>query len=115
MNAKWQPYINGFKAYLLLERSLSGHTADAYLSDLDKLQQFLALHNYSLSPQEVRGQHLEHFLKWLNELGLAARSQSRLVSALKTFYKYLLLENIVEADPTEMVDAPRLSRKIPEV
>ena len=111
----WQPYINGFKAYLLLERSLSGHTAEAYLSDLDKLQQFLALNNYMLSPKEVQAQHLEAFLKWLNELGLAARSQARLISAYKTFYKYLLLENIVEADPTELIDAPRLSRKIPEV
>ncbi len=111
----WQPYLNGFKAYLLLERSLSGHTADAYLSDIDKLLQFLAIRAYSLSPKEIQPGHLEEFLKWLNELGLAARSQARLISALKTFYKYLLLENIVEADPTELIDAPRLSRKIPEV
>ena len=111
----WQPYINGFNAYLLLERSLAANTAEAYLSDLSKLQQFLEMGGYALTPGELETQHLEAFLQWLAELGLSARSQARLLSAFKTFYKYLLLENLVESDPTELLDAPRLSRKIPEV
>lgn len=111
----WQPYINGFNAYLLLERSLAANTAEAYLSDLSKLQQFLEMGGYALTPGELETQHLEAFLQWLAELGLSARSQARLLSAFKTFYKYLLLENLVESDPTELIDAPRLSRKIPEV
>ena len=113
--SNWTPYIKGFEAYLLLERSLSAHTAQAYLSDLDKLQQFLKLRDYTHSPLDIGAPQLEEFLQWLNNLGLAARSQARLISALKTFYKYLILENLTEADPTEMIDAPRLGRKIPEV
>ena len=111
----WKPYLKGFEAYLLLERSLSAHTAEAYLADLDKLQQFLKLRGHLHSPLEVGAPQLEEFLAWLNELGLAARSQARLISALKTFYKYLILENLAEADPTELIDGPRLGRKIPEV
>ena len=113
--SNWTPYIKGFEAYLLLERSLSAHTAQAYLSDLDKLQQFLKLRDYTHSPLDIGAPQLEEFLQWLNNLGLAARSQARLISALKTFYKYLILENLTEADPTELIDAPRLGRKIPEV
>ena len=113
--SNWKPYLKGFEAYLLLERSLSTNTAQAYLSDLDKLQQFLKLKNYPHSPLEIGARQLEEFLRWLNQLGLAARSQARLISALKTFYKYLILENLTEADPTELIDAPRLGRKIPEV
>ena len=113
--SKWTPYINGFKAYLLLERSLSANTAEAYLSDLDKLQQFLKIRGYGHSPMDIGAPQLEEFLIWLNGLGLAARSQARLISALKTFYKYLILENLTETDPTELIDAPRLGRKIPEV
>jgi integrase/recombinase XerD len=111
----WQPYIQGFKAYLLLERSLSANTAEAYLADLGKLQQYLELKGIAILPQEVEPRHLEAFLQWLAELGLAARSQARLLSALKTFYRYLLLENISASDPAELIEAPRLSRKIPEV
>lgn len=113
--SNWRPYIKGFEAFLLLERSLSRNTALAYLSDLDKLQQFLEIKGYTYSPMEIKEQQLEEFLLWLNNMGLAARSQARLVSALKTFYKYLILENLTEADPTELIDAPRLGRKIPEV
>lgn len=111
----WTPYLKGFEAYLLLERSLSPNTAQAYLSDLDKLQQFLKLKGYALSPLNIDAPHLEAFLLWLNGLGLAARSQARLISALKTFYKYLILENLAETDPTDLIDAPRLGRKVPEV
>lgn len=95
--------------------TLSPNTAEAYLGDLDKLRQFLELRGYTHSPMEIGAPQLEEFLLWLNELGLAARSQARLISALKAFYKYLILENLTEADPTELIDAPRLGRKVPEV
>jgi integrase/recombinase XerD len=111
----WQAYILGFKAYLLLERSLAANTAEAYLADLNKLQQYLELNNLALLPPQVEAKHLEAMLQWLAELGLSARSQARLLSAFKTFYKYLLLENLSQTDPTEHLDAPRLSRKIPAV
>ena len=111
----WLPHLNGFKAYLLLERTLSDHTADAYLSDLRKLTEFLALKGYELQPWQVEGTQLVEFILWLNELGLGARSQARLISALRTFYKYLLIEDLISADPTEILEGPRLERNLPDV
>lgn len=115
LNMNWKPTINGFKSYLLLERSLADNTIEAYLRDLSKLVEFLSLHNYELSPEQLQTEHLTEFILWLNELGLGARSQARLISALKTFYKYLLVEDLIQNDPTELLEGPRLSRKIPEV
>ena len=111
----WPTVLKGFKAYLMLERALSPHTIEAYLSDMGKLEQFIQLSGLELQPAQVSTDHLSAFLMWLNELGLGARSQARLLSALKTFYKYLLTENIITTDPTELLDGPRLPRHIPEV
>jgi integrase/recombinase XerD len=111
----WSAYITGFRAYLLLERSLSEHTIDAYVSDLKKLVAWLEISQLSLSPDEITTDMLSRFMQWLNELGLGARSQARLLSALKTFYKYLQMEQLAGADPMELLDGPRLPRHIPEV
>ncbi len=111
----WSTYRRGFQAFLLLEQSLSQHTAAAYLSDLEKLEQFLLLRGSVPAPTDLSGADLEQFLKYLNELGLSVRTQARLLSALKTFYKYLLLEGLAQSDPTQLVEAPRLGRHIPEV
>ena len=111
----WKVYREGFKAYLLLELSLSANTAEAYLRDLGKLEDFLQMNEALPPPAELQAEQLETFLAWLGELGLAVRSQARLVSALKTFYRYLLLEGLSEQDPTQLIEAPRLGRKIPEV
>lgn len=111
----WTTALKGFKAWLMLERALSQHTIEAYLGDVGKLEQYIALSGQELQPAQVSTDTLSAFLMWLNELGLGARSQARLLSALKTFYKYLLTENIISTDPTELLDGPRLPRHIPEV
>lgn len=111
----WKIAINGFKAYLLLEQSLSAHTAEAYLRDVGKLTDFLQLLGKKASPEEVTTADLQHLMQWLNELGLGERSQARLISALKTFYRYLVLEGYTEQDPASLIDAPRLGRKLPTV
>lgn len=111
----WESTIKGFKAYLVLERSLSPNTVESYLRDLNKLMQYFQLKEEQVSPVEVQREQLETFILWLNELGLGARSQARLLSTLKTFYKYMLIEDLVQDDPTALIDGPRLSRKIPEV
>ena len=111
----WEAYLKGFKAYLLLERSLAANTIEAYERDLEKLVSFLKLKEIEVTPQTVEMEQLESFLFWLHEAGLSARSQSRILSALKTFYRYLLSEDLIEKDPTELLEAPRLNRKIPEV
>lgn len=109
------PIISQFKSHLLLERALADNTVEAYSRDLEKLAQFLALKKYEITLEAVEALHLTEFILWLNELGLGARSQARLLSALKTFYKFLLTEEMLHADPTELLEGPRLARKIPEV
>ncbi len=111
----WTSYINGFKAFLMLERALSENSIEAYLRDVRKLFEFLEIKGYELSPIEVQLKHLEEFIWWINELGLGARSQARIISGLKAFYKYLLIEDLMDAVPTELLEGPRLERKIPDV
>ncbi len=111
----WSSYLKGFKSYLMLERSLADNTIEAYSRDLKKLVDFLELRALELSPQEIESRHLEDFIFWLNGIGLGARSQARLLSAVKTFYNYLLHEDLISTDPTDLLEGPRLSRKIPEV
>lgn len=110
---KWKSFQKGFEAYLLLELSLSQNTAAAYLGDLNKLIQYLELNDYDLGPAAIKLEHLEGLLIWLTQLGLAERSQARLLSALKTFYKYMILEDLTDKDPTQHLEGPKLGRKIP--
>lgn len=110
----WKADIAGFRSYLKLEKSLSPNSVEAYIHDIEKLLQFLEYSKLELSATEIRMQHLRDFLKWINELGMTATSQARILSGLRSFYKYLLLENIISADPTELLEAPRTSRKLPD-
>ena len=112
--SNWNIYLKGFKAYLQLEKSLSANSIEAYIRDMEKFIQFLEIHELSLSPSEIKLTHLQKFIKWINELGMAAQSQARIISGIRAFYKYLLLENEVNDDPTVLVDPPRLSRKLPD-
>lgn len=110
----WQSYIKGFRSYLQLERSLSGNSVEAYEHDVEKLFQYLQSVNFSGGPDKIKLENLQGFLKWVNELGMSARSQSRLLSGIKSFYKYLLLENVVNDDPTTLLEGPKLGRKLPD-
>ncbi len=111
----WTPIKEGFKAYLKLERSLSENSIESYLRDVQKLIDFLEIHNYDIGVKEVTGDHLIEFVHWINTVGLGARSQARIISGLKTFYKFLLLEDLVDTNPVQQLDSPKLQRKIPEV
>ncbi|MEO1513871.1 MAG: site-specific tyrosine recombinase XerD [Bacteroidota bacterium] len=111
----WKPTIKGFESYLLLERSFSGNSIDAYLRDVRKLQEYLQMQELEVSPQDVTLEQLEAFILYLNELGLGARSQSRVLSGLKAFYRYLLMEDLTDNDPTQLLEGPKLLQKIPEV
>ena len=97
-----------------LEKSLSDNSIEAYLHDVNKLVQFLEFKKYDLSPKDIQLTHLQEFLVWINELGMTATSQARLISGIKGFYKYLLLENVLSVDPTALLEAPRLARKLPD-
>jgi integrase/recombinase XerD len=111
----WPSAIQAFRAYLLLERSLSANTLEAYENDVQKFVQYLELTGQNIGPLAVRQDDLERFVRWINDLGLEASSQSRLISGLRAFYKFLLVEDLTDADPTELLESPRLRRKIPEV
>jgi integrase/recombinase XerD len=112
---EWQSYINGFKAYLQLEKSLSPNSVEAYLHDVEKLTQYLVVANSSILPENIKLSHLQDFLKWVNQLGMTARTQARVISGLKGFYKYLMIENLIRSDPTEMLESPKIGRKLPSV
>lgn len=110
----WKIYIQGFKSFLALEKSLSENSIEAYLHDVEKLVQFLEYKKYGFSPKDIELKHLQEFLKWINELGMSSGTQARLISGIKGFYKYLLIENILNTDPTALITAPRLGRKLPD-
>ena len=111
----WEPYKKGFKAYLQLERSLSDNSIIAYLSDMEKFTQFLLNNDLKKAPPEIDLSILQQFIKWIAELGMTQTSQARIISALRTFYKYCLLEDITTVDPTTLLEAPKLKRSLPDV
>jgi integrase/recombinase XerD len=97
-----------------LERSLSGNSLEAYGHDVEKLFQYVLAKELVRTPEKISTSDLKGFIHWVNELGMSARSQARMLSGIKAFYKYLLLENVVNSDPTELIEAPRLGRKLPD-
>jgi integrase/recombinase XerD len=112
----WQSAIRDFGTYLKLERSLSENTIEAYLRDVRKVESFLQLKDYqAITPQNIHREHLTEFLVFLGEFGLEQSSQARLISSLKAFYKFLLVSDLIIDDPTEQLNAPRISQKLPEV
>lgn len=111
----WQIYIKNFESYLLLERSFSIHSIDAYLRDVKKLVEYLELQELKLLPEDIQRKHIEDFIKWLNNLGLGIRSQARLLSGLKAFYKFLVMDNLMNNNPTDLIALPKISRNLPTV
>ncbi|MBW3545458.1 MAG: site-specific tyrosine recombinase XerD [Bacteroidetes bacterium] len=110
MTGQWQIYVRQFEGYLKLERSLSKNTVQAYLNDIGKLAQYSENHG----PEAVDEVHLQNFLEWVNSLGMTPHSQARLLSGIKAFYKYLMLEDIIRHDPTATLEGPKLGRKLPD-
>ncbi len=110
----WAIYTKGFTSFLKLEKSLSVNSIDAYSHDVEKLIQYLDDHQLDLQPGDIRLANLQDFLKWINGLGMSARTQARVISGLKSFFKYLLLENIIRANPAELLESPRIGRDLPD-
>ncbi|TDG35676.1 site-specific tyrosine recombinase XerD [Pedobacter changchengzhani] len=110
----WQSYINGFKSYLKLERSLSANSVYAYLSDIDKLAQYFISIQKQAKLEDIGISDLKQFISWLNELGMLPSTQARVISGLKAFFNYLLLEEVIIVNPAELIEAPKLGRKLPD-
>lgn len=111
----WEPYKKGFKAYLQLERSLSGNSIEAYLNDIEKLSSYLQAQGDLKNPSDVTLTDLQKFVQWIAELGMTPTSQARIISGIRTFYKYCLLEDISAVDPSTLLEAPKLKRALPDV
>ena len=109
----WSRYITEFVSYLKIEKGLSNNSIIAYENDSNKLKNYCEDNN--LSVKEVQYSHLKNFVAELFDLGLSARSQARIISGIKQFYAYLLLENLVANDPSELLEQPKIGRKLPEV
>ncbi len=111
----WDEIIPEYETFLKLEKSLSANTVEAYLDDIGKLQEYLILKNSGVTPKEISYELLKEFISWINDLGLNARSQARIISGLKSFFRFLMITDRITVDPTELLEAPRLGRKIPDV
>lgn len=111
----WESHKKGFKAYLQLERSLSDHSVEAYLHDVDMLTQWMLAESRTLTPAQVQLEDLQDFLKSIAQLGIGPRSQARIISGLRAFFKFCVIEQMMAVNPTELLEAPKLSRALPEV
>jgi integrase/recombinase XerD len=112
---QWDIYKKGFKAFLQLEKSLSGHSVDAYLRDIDKLASFIEIYNEINTPADIQLSHLQNFIQSIGAMGMAATSQARIISGVKSFFKYCLIEQICTINPTTLLPSPKTSRKLPDV
>jgi integrase/recombinase XerD len=111
----WEPYKKGFKAWLQLERSLSDNSIEAYLRDIDKLTQYLQNAGTLKTPDAVELMDLQQFVQWIAGLGLNAASQARILSGIRSFYKYCFIEQLVRKDPTTLLESPKQKRALPDV
>ncbi|MFN5136332.1 MAG: site-specific tyrosine recombinase XerD [Chitinophagaceae bacterium] len=110
----WEAYKKGFKAYLQLEKSLSENSVEAYLHDVELLTQYMQSINELKTPDALELKHLQQFVKYVAELGMSTGSQARIISGLRQFYKFCVLEQITKKDPTVLLEAPKLKRKLPD-
>jgi integrase/recombinase XerD len=111
----WSQYVNDFVAYLKIEKSLSVNTIDAYINDLNKLQAYLQYIGSTATPLDVTPAMLSDFLVYEGGQGIQARSQARMLSGVRAFFKFLLMDNLIDANPTQLVDYPKIGRKLPDV
>ena len=111
----WDIYKKGFKVFLQLEKSLSVHSVEAYLRDIDKFAQYLYDEVGAIGPAEVSLKHLQSFIQTIGKLEMAPSSQARIISGIKSFFKYCLLEQIITVNPTTLLPTPKIQRKLPDV
>ncbi len=108
----WSAAINDYMSFLRVEKSLSENSVSAYRTDMEKLRVYAD--SIGVEPESITHDHLQDFLAYLHDLGLNKRSQSRILSGVRGFYKYLLIEEVIDSDPTELIESPKIGRKLPE-
>ena len=110
----WNVYIRGYQNYLQIEKSLSKNTVDGYCRDIKKLNNFFNGNDDKKKIEEVNYQDFQNYLSYLNDLKINARSQSRIISSMRSFFKFLILEKIIKENPTELLENPKTGKKLPE-
>jgi len=113
MSNSWNVYYIRFKQYLQLERSLSENSMEAYADDVKKLENYSSLFLANQTPDKFSFKQLQNFVEWIATMGFSATTQARVISGIKTFYKFLLLENDIKNNPTELLETPKITRKLP--
>lgn len=108
----WSAAIDDYISFLRAEKSLSENSVSAYRTDMEKLRVYAD--SIGVEPESITHDQLQNFLAYLHDLGLNKRSQSRILSGVRGFYKYLLIEEVIDSDPTELIESPKISRKLPE-
>jgi integrase/recombinase XerD len=111
----WEAYKKGYKAFLQLEKSLSDNSVEAYLHDIEKLTSWIQQTDQLKTLQQIDLKDLENFIKWISELGMTAGSQARIISGLRSFFKYCLQEQIITTSPATLLESPKLKRSLPDV
>lgn len=106
--------LKGFQMYLRLERSLSPNTLEAYIHDVELFAQYLEQSDSNITVEKAEAGHIRSFITHIYNLGLTDTSQSRVLSGLRSFYKYLILENYIQINPTETIEMPKTARKLPD-
>lgn len=94
---------------------MSPNSIEAYLRDVDKLTQFLEATNSGKSPEEINLKDLQEMVRWISEMGISARSQARIISGIRNFFFFLILEDTIKQDPSELLEQPKIGKKLPEV
>ena len=111
----WQAYKKGYRAFLQLEKSLSDNSVEAYLHDIEKLTTWIQQTEHLKTPQQIELKDLENFIRWISELGMTPGSQARIISGLRSFFKYCLQEQIITTSPAMLLESPKLKRSLPDV
>jgi integrase/recombinase XerD len=110
----WKNNINGFRSYLILERSLSENSVESYIRDINKLVDYLELNNIKVNVKQISTKDISSFIRWIAEIGMSASTQARILSGVKAFFKYLILEDIIKNDPSHLIEGPKKGLKLPD-
>lgn len=115
MHSSWLKYKKDYLSYLKIEKSLSANSVEAYQRDFEKLSTFVAEFHPSKSPADIELRDLQEMMAWIADLGISARSQARIISGIKSFFFFLILEDEIKNDPSELLEQPKIGKKLPEV
>jgi integrase/recombinase XerD len=113
LHSSWDKYRKDYQNYLKIEKSLSKNSVEAYMRDFGKLNNFFT-NIHPKPPEKIDLNDLQKMVNWIADLGISARSQARIISGIRNFYGYLIIEDILLDDPTELLELPRLGKKLPE-